>query len=186
MSLSKRVRGQTTELVGAQTFQVERLRDGALSPQPDASDFWEQIAEFDRSVTATHATLQSLDSKIALLATALERVTGGDPVALDTQWQSIRSEANALNEALNGNQARNVLWERTQPTVRSRLSKIMTGLSGNTYGPTQTARTQFAYAQSEFGTIRERTRILSDRTIPALEAELIAAGAPWIPGGAIP
>lgn len=186
VSLSKRVRGQTTELVGPKVFQVERLRDGALSPQPDVSEFWAEISQFDRSVTAAAGSMAALEGKIALLATAVERVTGGDPASLDNRLQAIRSEANDLNEQLNGNRARNILWERVQPTVRSRLSRVMFGLSSSTYGATQTYRDQLAYAQSDFVEIRERMKRLTEQTIPSFEKDLIEAGAPWVPGGKIP
>jgi hypothetical protein len=87
---------------------------------------------------------------------------------------------------LNGNPARNAIFERTQPTVRSRLEMVMTGLGASTYGPTQTHRDQFGYAKADFGAVRDRVASLSDATIPAFEAELVAAGAPWVPGAAIP
>ncbi|WP_438728099.1 VPS10 domain-containing protein [Parasphingorhabdus sp. DH2-15] len=186
VSLSKRVRGQTTQLVGPQPFTVERLRDGALPPQEDAAQFWADIAAFDRSVTAAASILSELDKKAGLLAIAAERAQGGDPVALDNQWQTIRDELNILNAMLNGNPARNALWERTQPTVRSRLGIILTGLGASTYGPTDTHRQQFGFAQSEFATIRERLTQLVEQRIPAFEQALIAAGAPYVPGGKIP
>ncbi len=186
VSLSKRVRGETTELVSAQPFTVERMGTPTLPPQSDATEFWGQVAEFDRSVTAVDVTLASLDEKIALLAKAKSRATRGDPIALDNGWQAIRDEANDLSNLLNGNRARNSITERTLPTVRSRLGRVMLGLSESTYGPTQTHRDQFGYAQSEFGALRTRLDTLVETTIPAFEAELLAAGAPWVPGGAIP
>ena len=79
VSLSKRVRGETTELVGPQPFTVKRLREGALPSQPDTVDFWAEVSEFDRSVTAIDVTFDELDTKIKLLAMASERITGGDP-----------------------------------------------------------------------------------------------------------
>ncbi|MEM6266300.1 MAG: glycosyl hydrolase, partial [Pseudomonadota bacterium] len=186
VSLSKRVRGQTTELVSAKPFMVERLRDGALPPQADAAEFWAEISAFDRSVTATDMTLKQVQKRIELMDVAVARAAGGDPAALDNRLQAIRAEAQALDAMLNGNQARNALFERTQPTVRSRLGAIMTGLFGATYGPTQTHRDQFGYAQAEFEGIRDRLKTLSEATIPAFETELQAAGAPWVPGGALP
>ncbi|WP_299297138.1 glycosyl hydrolase [uncultured Erythrobacter sp.] len=186
VSLSKRVRGQTTELVAPQPFTVEQLRDGALPPQADAAEFWAAISAFDRSVTATALTLSELQRKVGLLEIAASRATRGDPTTLDNRLQAIRSEVFALDGMLNGNQARNELFERTQPTVRSRLGVIMTGLFGATYGPTQTHRDQFGYAQADFGAIRDRLRTLSESTVPAFEAELEAAGAPWVPGAKIP
>jgi photosystem II stability/assembly factor-like uncharacterized protein len=186
VSLSKRVRGQTTELVGPQPFTVEPLRSGALPVQPDAAEFWADVSRFDRSVTAVSRTLNEVERKVDLLAVAVTRTPGGDPTVLDNRLDAIRSEVNALDALLNGNQARNAISERTQPTVRSRLGRVMWGVSGSTYGPTQTHRDQLAYAQAEFGAIRDRLRTLTESTIPAFEAELQAAGGPWVPGGALP
>jgi len=186
VSLSQRVRGQTTELVGPQSFTVKPLRDGALPPQPDASAFWAEVSTFDRSVTAASATLADAKKKLDLLAIAVARAPGGDPTVLDNRLHSIRTEVLALDGLLNGNAARNALTERTQPTVRSRLGTVQTGLFASTYGPTQTHRDQFSYAQQEFEGIRARINALTESTIPSFEAELQAAGAPWVPGGRIP
>ncbi|MEO0576086.1 MAG: glycosyl hydrolase [Pseudomonadota bacterium] len=186
VSLSKRVRGQTTELVAAQPFSVVPMVNASLPPQPDAAAFWNEVAAFDRSVTAADVTLTGLEEKITLLAKAKSRAAGGDPAALDDGWQAIREEANALANLLNGNRARNALAERTQPTVRSRLGRVMLGLSASTYGPTQTHRDQFQYAQTSFDAIRTRLSTLIDVTIPAFEADLLDADAPWVPGGKIP
>lgn len=186
VSLSQRVRGQTTELVGPQPFIVKPLREGALPPQADATDFWAEVAQFDRSVTAAASVLNEAKKKLGLLAIATQRVQGGDPVALDNRLQTIRTETQALDELLNGNAARNALTERTQHTVRSRLGTVLTGLMASTYGPTQTHRDQFGYAKAEFDGIKNRLTSLTEATIPAFEAELQAAGGPWVPGGRIP
>jgi photosystem II stability/assembly factor-like uncharacterized protein len=186
VSLSQRVRGQSVELVGPQPFTVKPLRAGALPPQPDAAEFWAQVAQFDRSVTAAAAVLADAKKKLDLLAIAVERVQGGDPTALDNRLQSIRTETLALDGLLNGNAARNALTERTQHTVRSRLGTVLTGLFASTYGPTQTHRDQFNYARTEFDGIKNRLTSLTEATIPAFEAELQAAGGPWVPGGRIP
>ena len=186
VSLSMRVGGETTELVEAKPFIVERMVDESLPPQPDVIEFWADVSEFDRSVTAVDVTLAGLDEKIALLAKAKSRATGRDPTALDNSWQAIRTEANELSNLLNGNRARNALTERTRPTVRSRLGLVLLGLGGSTYGPTQTHRDQLGYAKEEFGDIRNRLENLVETTIPEFEADLIEAGAPWVPGGQIP
>jgi len=157
-----------------------------LPPQEDAAAFWAEISKFDRSVTATTTTLTELDKKVGLLAIAVQRTQGGDPTELDNTWQIIQNEVNALNEILNGNEARNELFERTQPTVRSRLRVIFTGLGNSTYGPTQTHRDQFGYAQEDFDQLRSRLKALVETTIPAFERELLSVGAPWVPGGEIP
>ena len=131
-------------------------------------------------------TVGQLDNKIQLLSLATQRAAGGDPTVLDNRLQSIRQEADAVSELVNGNEARNAIYERTQPTVRSRLGFVMTGVGRSTYGPTATHRQQLDIAKSEFAAIKQRVATLVDVTIPAYEEELIAAGAPWVPGAKIP
>ena len=132
------------------------------------------------------ANLNEAERKVRLLEVAVARTPGGDPAAFDDRLASIKGELYALDAMLNGNQARNEIAERTQPTVRSRLGRVNFGMRGSTYGPTQTQRDQFGYAQAEYAGIKARVEALVDGTIPAFEAELIAAGAPWVPGGRIP
>ena len=186
VSLAKRVRGKTTELVSPQPFTVERLRDGALPPQEDATAFWADISKFSRTVRASEITLSDLNGKINALAVAKQRTTGDDPDALDDAWRAIRDEANALDEILNGNPAKTALWERKIPTIRSRLGTVMWGLSNSTYGPTHTHREQFDFAQSEFEDFKTRLKTLSEKTVPSFEEDVIAAGGPWVPGSKIP
>ena len=186
VSLSSRVRGQTTKLVGPQPFEVTRLRDGALPSQPDAAEFWAEVSEFGRSVTAVDLTVAELKTKIGLLTLATSRISGGDPLVLEDGLQSIRTEVHAITELVSGNPARNEVNESTQPTVRSRLDFVLIGIGRSTYGPTQSHREQLTIAKSEFEAVKQRLETLIDTTIPAFESDLIAAGAPWVPGGKIP
>ena len=57
---------------------------------------------------------------------------------------------------------------------------------GSPYGPTQTQRDQLAYAKADFDAVRSRLDGLTRGTIPAFEAELLALGAPYVPGGVLP
>jgi len=186
VSLSKRVRGETTELVEAKPFMVERLRSGALPPQDDAIAFWAEVSAFDRTVTAAGALLGELDAKIGNLGIAAERAASNNPEALDDAWQALRNEANALDEIFNGNAAKNVIRERQVPTIRERLGNAMFGVSNSTYGPTQTHRDQFGYAKDDFDAFEERLAELANTAIPDFEDTLMEAGAPRVPGGKIP
>ena len=186
VSLSKQVRGETTLLVEDKPFLVERLRDGALPPQADAIEFREDIAEFDRIVKAAGAGLNELKGKVATLKIATQRAIDGDLDALQSDWQAINAETNALDEMFNGNVAKNIIRERQVPTVSDRLRVIMLNLGNSNYGPTQTHRDQYEYALEEFEEIRTRIKTLGETTIPAFEQDLVDAGAPWVSGGVIP
>ena len=187
VSLSRRVKGETVELVAPKPFLVERLRDGALQtpPQAEISAFWDEVAQMDRTVTAMNVTLGQLDGKLKLLKIASERASG-DPTELDEGWDVLKAEVIALRAALNGSPARTAIWERQLPTVRSRLQTVLLGLGASTYGPTQTHRQQFDYVKADVGEIRDQLVLLTDEAIPAFEAALAEAGAPWVPGSDVP
>jgi len=185
VSLSLRVRGETTELIAPRSFMVKPLRDGALEPQADAAAFWERTSKLDRAITASSITLSQLGDRLDLLKKAGERALG-NPAGLDDAWQEIRTEVYALDEAMNGNPARNELWERTLPTVRSRLGSVLTGIGNSTYGPTGTHREQLDFAEDEFEDINARLKTLLEDTVPAYERALEEAGAPWVPGSPLP
>ncbi|MEL6371118.1 MAG: glycosyl hydrolase [Pseudomonadota bacterium] len=187
VSLSKVVRGETTELVAAQPFTVERLRDGAL-PGADMESviaFWEQLATLQRSATAASATTEHLKKKIGDLKIALGR-TRAAPAALDDQWRGINTELNEIVSALSGNQAMAVVGQEPPATVLSRIGKVMVGTAYQTYGPTETHRQTLSFAEADFEEIRQRINALMETSIPAFETALLDAGGPWTPGGSIP
>ena len=187
VSLSKVVRGETTELVPPQTFEVERLREGAL-PGADMESvvaFWERLASLQRSTTAADEATEHLQKKVDDLKIALGRARAA-PAALDDQWRAIRTELNAITSELSGNQAMAVVGQEPPANVLSRIDKVLVGTGFSTYGPTETHRQTLEYAEADFEALRQRINTLTESTIPAFETALIDAGAPWTPGGIIP
>ncbi len=187
VSLSRRIKGVTEELVAAKPFTVERLRDGALPnpPQAEVSAFWDEAAKMDRTVTAMGVTLGQVNDRLGLLKKASERALD-NLTELDDGWALLNDEVIALQRALGGSPSSNELWVKTESTIRSRLQTVLLGLGSSTYGPTQTHRQQFGYAQAELDDIRARIIALTDEAVPAYETALAEAGAPWVPGSDIP
>jgi len=187
VSLAKRVRGETTELVEAQDFQVERMRTGALQgaePQETVA-FWERMSKLQRGVTAAEIATENLEQKLDDLKTGLARARIA-PAELDDQWRALRTELHDIVELLSGNQAMAEVGQEPPANVTSRLEKVMVGTAMSTYGPTQTHVQTLGYAETEFETVRVRINSLRAEAVPAFETALIAAGGPWSPGGRIP
>lgn len=187
VSLSKRVRGETTELAPAAEFEVARLREGALpgaAPQ-EAVAFWERVSTLQRGVSAAGSATNQLNTKVSNLKIALER-TRSAPSELDDQWQTIRMELHEIVEVLSGNQSMAEVGQDPPPNVQSRLGKVLVGTGQSTYGPTTTHVQTLEIAETDFEAVRLRINVLQQATIPAFEAALIDAGAPWTPGGIIP
>ena len=187
VTLARYADGEHQLLVDAKPFTVKRLRDGALpgASQADVSAFWDRAGQLDRSVTATLVTLGRLETRIDLLKTASDRALD-NAIQLTDDWQAIRAEVYALDELVNGNPARNVIAERTLPTVRSRLGSVLLGIGSSTYGPTGTHREQLQFAEEMHEEVRERLVTLMDETVPAYERLLANSGAPWVPGSPLP
>jgi len=187
VTLSKRVKGITTELVSAKEFEVERLRSGALegADTNDVVAFWERTAELQRSVTAASSSVTALDKRVTGLKRALAR-TRSAPEELEAQWQDIRTELFEIEEALSGNQSMNEVGQELPPTVQGRLGKVLIGVGNSTYGPTETHKDVLDFAETDFIDLRDRINELLETTIPELEMAIFEADGPWVPGGIIP
>ncbi|WP_262693544.1 VPS10 domain-containing protein [Kordiimonas aquimaris] len=187
VTLSKRVRGVTTVMAGPDNFEVKPLSSGALkgADPADAVAFWERTSKLQRSVSAAISSLRGLDTRLGNLKTAITRSRTA-PSSLDDEWQAIRTEVYAIDEALSGNRTQNAGFGATPQTIQSRLGKVLTGTGSSTYGPTKTHRDVLGYAEADFEAVRTRLNTLLGTTLPAFEARLIEAGAPWVAGAAIP
>ncbi len=72
------------------------------------------------------------------------------------------------------------------PGITSRVNSVVGGHWRATYGPTNTHRQQYEIAAAAFTEVYDDLRQLIETDLPALEARLEAAGAPWTPGRALP
>ncbi|MGF1463355.1 MAG: glycosyl hydrolase [Maricaulaceae bacterium] len=187
VSLSKRVRGETTELVGPQPFEVNRLRKGALegATPAEAVAFWKELEDLQTAIGSVNAAITELEGKADLLKAAIARVEA-EPDDLEAEWAMMREELHNVAEALNGQGAKNSIGEIGPQTPSSRLGKISIGVGASTYGPTPAHRQNFEWAKEGFEDIRTRVVKLREETVPALEKAVLAAGGPAIAGGALP
>ncbi|MFS2318857.1 VPS10 domain-containing protein [Maricaulis sp. D1M11] len=179
-TLYQRVRGETTQLAAPVEFDVVPLRSGALEggTPAEVAAFWDRLNDFQADVSAANAMLSDMDDRLDIMRTALVRAPAA-PGELDAQWQALRDEVYAIEEALNGNQSHGGFYGARPDTISSRLSMVGLGVGNSTYGPTPSHLEQFGYAQDEFAEIRTRLNALYETDFPALERALDEAGAPW-------
>ncbi|MEO1309809.1 MAG: glycosyl hydrolase [Pseudomonadota bacterium] len=188
VSLSKRVRGETTELVGPQKFEVERLYQGALegADPDDLVAFWERLSTFQRSLYAAYRTVNELDDKLGLMKAAIGR-SRTDVGALDDAWHALKAELDAIEAEIEGSPSRGVVGEKPATTrIGTWLQHAASGTYNSTYGPTPSHIQSMEYAEEAFADLLQRINALQDEGVPALEEDLIEAGAPWTPGAPIP
>jgi hypothetical protein len=181
------VEGETTALAGPVSFEVERLRQGALegaSPEETVA-FWQQLAATRRATSAATRALTRAFERTKELQVALGRSRSA-PNSLDSELHSIEQELYSIEEALSGNRSRGAVGEANVHTVSTRLRAVSSGTRSSTYGPTPTHRRSLEIVEQEFGALRERLNMVLEESLPALEKKLQEAGAPWTAGQPVP
>jgi hypothetical protein len=186
VTLSKEIDGVVTELSSPQTFQVERLYEGALpaaDPQVVAT-FWRQVEELNRSTSAARRVLSDALDRVSLLQKLLLR-TQSAPGDLEQGLHDVRQALLQLEEELEGDQSKSKVGEEG-PLTLSSMGWSLGSAMDNTYGPTSTQRRSLEIATEELRTHRGRLEQLVNTEIPRLEQALRDAGAPWIEGEPLP
>ncbi|MEM7372615.1 MAG: glycosyl hydrolase [Bacteroidota bacterium] len=186
VSMSKQVDGQVTQLAGPVSFEVERLRDGALkgATNEELTAYRKELEALQGAVFAASMVLDKSKNRINAIQTALGR-SSVEPGQLDNQLHQLKQKLLDLDEKMNGNPSKEEIGERNPPTVRSRMFIAFRGMS-TTYGPTPLHKRSMEIAKKEFTSLNAELEEISKNEIPALEKAVSGAGAPWIEGQALP
>jgi hypothetical protein len=184
VTLSSEVDGKITELAGPVPFNVKQLWDGSLegSSYEDAFAFGKELMEFSRETSAASTKIKNALDRVEAMQTALYR-TPGEPGALDEEVHQLRMDLLEMEEQMFGNRSKDIVGEKNNPTIYSRLGVAFRGVSNSTYGPSQTQKRNLEIAQKEFEEIKPQLDELLDERMPELEEALKDTGAPYIEGG---
>lgn len=182
VTLSKQIDGVVTDLSEAMEFKVEQLRKGVLEGSSH-----EEVVAYGNTVSKTQAdsrkasmVLRSAKTKVAAMRKALVQTNLkiGD---LDTKLYNLNQEIINLETEFGGNQSRNGIGEKNNPTINSRLRVAQAGVRSPTYGPTPMHKRNLEIAQKELRIMIEKVGFIKVR-IADLEKVLKDADAPWIVG----
>ncbi|NNU16833.1 glycosyl hydrolase [Parvularcula sp. ZS-1/3] len=186
VSLAKRHRSETEELVGPQEFNVVRMREGALdgAEPAEVAAFWERIRGLQAKLSATQNVLSEAETKIGAMATAFRRSSA--PADMMDDIAGLQLQVNSLSEKLYGNEAKGTIGQQEEATVSGRLWYAVSGTSNSTYGPTPQHEESLDWAEEALGEVIADLRKLTNDDMPDVERALAEAGAPWTVGGAIP
>lgn len=184
VSLSSEVDGKVMELAGPVSFNVKQLWDGSLegSSYEEAFAYGQELMEFSKETSAVSTKIRNALKRVEAMQTALYR-SAGEPGDLDEQLHQIRMDLLGMEEQLFGNKSKDIVGEKNNPTIYSRLGVAFRGVSNSTYGPTPTHRRNLEIAQKEFEEIIPQLDEILDERMPELEKALQDAGAPYIEGG---
>ncbi len=185
-TLVQRVAGAETPLAGPVDIDVVRMREGALpgATPAEVAAFNRQLESFGGALSAFDALLKEAAERIALLEVALGRSAASPELA--AELHALREEAHDLEVARSGEKSRNELSAPQPLTVGERYRVAVTGTTLSTYGPTPTHRRSLELAQAGLAELKPRLERLTGEKLPAFEAKLRVAGAPWTPGQPLP
>jgi hypothetical protein len=172
--------GQITELAGPVSFNVEPLKDGALTRASNQviAQFRAELEAFQHDLAHADNVLDELIEKVEAMQTALERAEVGD-TALTRRLYATRLDLLDLRQAIEGSEAKDEIGENDPPTLGNRYSVGVRGLN-TTYGPTELHRRTVAAGRNELAALETELDRMVEQVMPELERALEAAGAPPI------
>ncbi len=115
---------------------------------------------------------------------ALLDTAGIDP-ALFTGLAALEKEIAQISIRLMGDRTLGRFNEPSVPSVLGRAGRL-TSQWDTRQPPTKTQVESLEIAEREFASVLGEVKTLIETTLPALERDAEAAGAPWTPGRALP
>ena len=167
-------------------FRVKAIPSSLLAPDYSrVADFQKRTRELIRQASGAARELRRAEDRIPYLRRALQD-TPQAPADLFVRLEELAAELENLRLRLQGDRIRDRWEEPSVPSILGRLWTIAGGHWGTRQAPTVTQQESLQVAQAEFSRVKEDLKTLLEQSLPALEAELEAAGAPWTPGRLLP
>ena len=182
VELYQNVDGVMTKLSDTQSFEVKRLFDGALPAKPvnEIDVFRNDFQAFQQDLKATNTVLEKSMMKLDAMQRALGQAKKPTP-ELNSKIHNAKSSLLKLKSVMKGSASKNEVGERNAPSPENG-SFIGFVTLRNTYGPTGNLKGAFQRAKNQLQDVKKELNAFVNGTIPGLESELKAAGAPWIEG----
>ena len=179
--------GKVRSLADPVTFEVRRLREGALagSSLEEVDAFWKELSTLSGQVSAARYALRDAVDAVEVMQSMVEAAAEA-PGDLDGRLHALRQELHDIDQALSGNKSKQQIGDYEIHRVGNWLMHASAGVSGSTYGPTPSHERSLKYAQEAFAPIRERLNALLADDLPAMRERLLQQGAPWGRGQLIP
>lgn len=181
VTLEKWVDGKQQQLVEEKSFKLLPLAKGALegASYDEFIAFRKSFEGYQQDLKATQKVLAENKKKIEAMQRALQKAPRSSD-ALTQKLHTTRSMILAVDSKLNGNKAKADIGENNPPSAgdASFIGKI--AQASSTYGPTELHKQTLNNAKSRLKLIKAELGAIVNDDMPGLEAELKAAGAPWI------
>jgi len=179
--------GRLERLSDPNSFTVKPVPGFSLA-EPDfrvVAAFQEVTAELKRQAEGAAAELERGEERLRHLKPALIDTPRAEP-GLFERLGEIEAALAGLRLRLVGDRLRGRWNEPSVPSVLRRIRQVAGGHWDTRQAPTQTQRRSLDVARSELAQLNSELVDLLETELPALEADLEAAAAPWTPGRKLP
>lgn len=181
VTLVKRVDGTNTVLQGPKSFEVVPLYDGSLPRKSydEMNEFRDDVNAFQQDFTATTIALSTSIKKTDAMLRAYNKATAPTD-DLYKKLIDVKNQLLDIEKELYGDKNKNEIGERNPPSASDGSSLAWTAF-GNTYGPTGEHKGLLTRVESQLTKVKAKLTPVMN-SLPAIEAALKKAGAPWIEG----
>ncbi len=182
VTISKRVRGQETPLVGPLDFHTSLLGNNTtlVDDYATLASFQQEAGELYRSVQGATRTLRESQDRLDHIRRAIEETPALDRKLLD-EVDALDARLQDMKTTMQGDHTVSSRSEPTRPGIAERVSRVRWGLRDITSAPTQTMRDNLALAGEQFAPLLQELTVMVERDLKGLEDKLEAAGAPYTP-----
>lgn len=187
VEVAQRANDETKQLAEAKSFEVVSAMNSTLEPQDREATlaFQMEMGELQRKAMGAGRKLSEAMEQLDEIKSVLKRSRTADPAIYD-QARAIEKSMLAFDRQLNGDSIKDERSQLGQVSIMSRLQTALFGTMGQTYGPTNTHREQFAIASDEFKKLQPELRQVLDQEMSKLMQTLDEAGVAWTSGRKLP
>jgi hypothetical protein len=185
VSLAMVAGGETTELAGPVNFTAKVL-DNTTLPAPDRAalvSFQNEVADLARIVMGTNRFADELSKKLTTMQQAVHQTPSASP-ELSNKIHTLSLQMDDILWTLNGKEPK-ASREENPPapvSINERLSNLTYAFYRSTSAPTGTQKRNYRIIREEFPEVHKQLKQISEIAIPAIEAEMEAAGVPYTSG----
>ncbi len=173
-------------LGAAQSFEVKPVPNLPPGTDPAAvAAFQGETAEAGRRLAAVASELGLIRNQLRQMRATLAETPRAD-LALYARLDAVGQAVAELERRLQGDPARQSLFESETPSIGERLGSIRAGHWQTRQMPTATQRRDLEIARAGLGALESDLKALIAGDLAKLEEDFAAAGAPWTPGRRVP
>jgi photosystem II stability/assembly factor-like uncharacterized protein len=185
VSLATRHNGELTDSGLQTSITVKPLHQNKLATASPAevAAFGRRLDSLNIEFEAASAAAGAALKELAAIKQTLMRSSGGE--ALRTTASALEAEIREVQLRMNGDGTRDFMGAPGPVSLSARAGVAQIGTLLSTYGPTEMHETNLQIAERGFEAVKAIINRIVAEDMPALRAQLDAAGVPWTPGRGI-